>query len=58
MLFKKEYIQLYVDTIKNTLLAIDTTRSFLISSPTNGLKSEKEGYVSKNPYDDLYGDGE
>lgn len=34
----------------------DQTRPFLVSSPTNGAESEREGWVSVNPYDPLYGD--
>jgi len=35
----------------------DRTRHFVVSSPTNGLKSEEENYIAENPYSALYGDG-
>ncbi|KAK7576622.1 hypothetical protein V9T40_012908 [Parthenolecanium corni] len=55
-LFKKEYVHLYVDVVKKAVLAVDQSRYFMASSPSNGLQSEAEGYVSSNPYDPLYGD--
>lgn len=56
--YKSEYVKLYVDTVKATVMSVDKTRTFLVSSPTNGVKSDEEGYVSKNPYSPLYGDSE
>ena len=49
--------QLYIDTIKQQLMLEDTSRPFISSSPSNGLETEKEGWVSKNPQSELYGDG-
>jgi beta-mannosidase len=57
-LFKSDYIKLYVDTIKPVVQRLDKTRSYVTSSPSNGLESEREGYVAINPYDSKYGDGE
>ncbi|XP_028033866.1 beta-mannosidase [Bombyx mandarina] len=54
--YKQDYIKLYVDTIKPIVEALDPNRRYLISSPTNGLESEKEGYIATNPYDPHYGD--
>lgn len=34
----------------------DKSRPFVISSPTNGLESVKEGWLSRDPYDTHYGD--
>lgn len=34
----------------------DKSRPFIASSPTNGLESVKEGWISQNPYDTHYGD--
>lgn len=34
----------------------DKSRPFIASSPTNGLESIKEGWISQNPYDTHYGD--
>ncbi|CAH2094683.1 unnamed protein product [Euphydryas editha] len=54
--YKKEYIKLYVDTIKPIVEGIDPGRRYLVSSPSNGRKSEQDGYIAKNPYDPNYGD--
>lgn len=37
--------------------ARDTSRPFVMSSPSNGQESVEEGYVASNPYDARYGDG-
>lgn len=55
--FVSDYIALYVDTIKKIVTEEDATRDYLVSSPTNGLKSEEEHYIAENPYSSLYGDG-
>lgn len=47
---------MYVDTIKPIVEELDPGRRYIVSSPTNGLESEKEGYVAANPYDPHYGD--
>ncbi|XP_049877970.1 beta-mannosidase [Pectinophora gossypiella] len=54
--YKKEYIKLYVDTIKLIVQELDPARRYLVSSPTNGLQSEAEGYIAENPYDPHFGD--
>lgn len=55
--FVSDYIALYVTTIKKIVAEEDKSRSYLVSSPTNGLKSEEENYVAAKPYSGLYGDG-
>lgn len=55
--FAADYVALYVDTIKSIVEKEDETRNYLVSSPTNGLKSEEENYIAQNPYSGLYGDG-
>ncbi|KAM6361433.1 beta-mannosidase isoform 4-T14 [Alca torda] len=52
----KDYVMLYVKNIREIVLAEDRSRPFIASSPTNGLESVKEGWVSQNPYDTHYGD--
>ncbi|XP_064004481.1 beta-mannosidase isoform X1 [Pogoniulus pusillus] len=52
----KDYVMLYVKNIQEIVLTEDSTRPFIASSPTNGLESVKEGWVSQNPYDTHYGD--
>ena len=39
------------------MLALDTSRPFVSSSPSNGLETEKEGWIARNPNSDFYGDG-
>lgn len=54
--YKSDYIKLYVDTIKPIVTNLDKTRKYLTSSPSNGVETVEEGYVSKNPGNTLYGD--
>ncbi|KAJ9591465.1 hypothetical protein L9F63_002071 [Diploptera punctata] len=54
--YKQDYITLYVDTIRNITLAQDNVRPFAVSSPSNGIESEEEGYVANNPSSTFYGD--
>lgn len=54
--YKSEYITLYVDTIRPIVTDLDPGRRYLVSSPSNGLESEHEGYIADNPYDAHYGD--
>lgn len=56
-LYKADYVKLYVNTIRPIIQRIDKTRSYVESSPSNGLESETEGFVSRNPYDNKFGDG-
>ncbi|KAK4886003.1 hypothetical protein RN001_002274 [Aquatica leii] len=55
-LYKNDFKILYVNTIKSQVLSIDKTRPFLTSSPTNGIQSEMEDYVAKDPQSHFYGD--
>ncbi|XP_051475768.1 beta-mannosidase isoform X2 [Apus apus] len=52
----KDYVTLYVKNIREIVLTEDKSRPFVASSPTNGLESVKEGWLSQNPYDTHYGD--
>ncbi|CAK1550482.1 unnamed protein product [Leptosia nina] len=54
--YKSEYIKLYVDVIKPIVERLDPGRRYLVSSPSNGRKSEEDGYIALNPYDAHYGD--
>ncbi|KAK8396338.1 hypothetical protein O3P69_005403 [Scylla paramamosain] len=54
--YKEDYITLYVDTIRPLVLELDDSRSYVVSSPSNGIKSENDGYISQKPGDTLYGD--
>lgn len=55
-LYRKDYVTLYVDNIRALVQEEDSSRPFLVSSPTNGAESEKEGWVAGDPYDPHYGD--
>lgn len=56
-LYKMDYVKLYVDTVRETVKKYDL-RPFIVSSPTNGIESEAEGFVAQSPGSNLYGDGE
>lgn len=56
-IYKQDYIKLYVDLIKNMVEGLDKTRPFVVSSPSNGLYSDNNGYLGTNPGSNLYGDG-
>lgn len=55
-LYKNDYIKLYLNTIKKLVTEEDPLRIFLMSSPTNGVESEAEGYIAKDPQNERYGD--
>ena len=55
-LYDNEYRKLYVDTVRRIVLEEDQTRPFVVSSPSNGVKSEQNNYLSPNPNDNRYGD--
>ncbi|ELK06379.1 beta-mannosidase isoform X1 [Pteropus alecto] len=55
-IYIKDYVRLYVENIRKIVLAVDKTHPFITSSPTNGLKSIREGWLSPNPYDTNFGD--
>ncbi|XP_059053179.1 beta-mannosidase [Achroia grisella] len=55
--YKEEYIKLYVETMRPIVENFDLdNREYLVSSPSNGLESELEGYIAENPSDPHYGD--
>lgn len=55
--YKEEYIKLYVETMRPIVENLDLdNREYLVSSPSNGLESELEGYIAQNPSDPHYGD--
>ncbi|XP_028994914.1 beta-mannosidase isoform X2 [Betta splendens] len=54
--YTKDYVTLYVNNIRQIVQHEDPSRPFLVSSPTNGLESEREGWLAADPYDPHYGD--
>jgi beta-mannosidase len=57
-LYYSDYRKLYVDVLKENIRKVDAeeSRPYLVSSPTNGKKSEEDNHISENPYDWRYGD--
>ncbi|KAH3701562.1 hypothetical protein DPMN_076550 [Dreissena polymorpha] len=55
-LYKADYLKLYIDTVRSIVMAEDTSRPFLASSPSNGVETQAEGWVANAPYDTHYGD--
>ncbi|VDK63166.1 unnamed protein product [Anisakis simplex] len=51
-----DYKKLYVDTIQPLVLELDSSRPFILSSPSNGVETEKEGGVAMEPNSARYGD--
>ncbi|KAM8916124.1 beta-mannosidase isoform 3-T4 [Spinachia spinachia] len=54
--YLRDYVALYVDNIRAVVQEEDQSRPFLVSSPTNGAGSERQGWVAADPYDPHYGD--
>lgn len=54
--YKQDYVTLYVDTIRTLTQEVDGSRPFVVSSPSNGIQSELDGYIAEHPYSNLYGD--
>ncbi|KAG7458795.1 hypothetical protein MATL_G00224440 [Megalops atlanticus] len=54
--YLRDYVTLYVDSIREIVQKEDRSRPFLTSSPTNGAESQQEGWVARDPYDPHFGD--
>ncbi|XP_003737413.1 beta-mannosidase [Galendromus occidentalis] len=54
--YKNDYRTLYVHTMKPIIEEIDPWRTYIISSPSNGLETDKENFVASDPNSSLYGD--
>ncbi len=54
--YRNDFIKLYVDTVMKNVSVLDPSRDCLSSSPTNGKKTEDEGWVSEWPGNIRYGD--
>ena len=55
-IYKRDYIELYVNIIGQIVAKEDDSRPYVTSSPSNGKKSVSEGYLSGHPQDNRYGD--
>ncbi|KAI1709585.1 putative beta-mannosidase [Ditylenchus destructor] len=51
-----DYKVLYNDLLKPLVTSLDTSRPFLLSSPSNGVETEAQGGFSEKPGDPAYGD--
>jgi beta-mannosidase len=55
--YKGDYIKLYIETVRDEMRRVTKNANFVDSSPTNGVESDDEGYVAKDPGSSFYGDG-
>ena len=57
--FKKDYLQLYIDVIRDESLKMEIagSRPWVSSSPSDGKLTEEEGWLAQDPYSNLFGDG-
>nr|CAD7442486.1 unnamed protein product [Timema bartmani] len=55
-LYRRDYVSLYVDTVRAAFTKEDPSGMFVTSSPSNGDGTEKEGFVASNPQSPFYGD--
>lgn len=55
-LYYDDFITLYVKTVMAVVQQENPRRQYLSSSPSNGLDSEREGFVAQDPDSELYGD--
>ncbi|XP_026480283.1 beta-mannosidase-like [Ctenocephalides felis] len=54
--YEKEYKELYVNVIRDAVRRVDPSRTFLVSSPSNGINSEDQDFIASDPQDYRYGD--
>ena len=55
--YKRDYLKLYKETIEKTVHEEDSSRPFVLSSPSNGIiQTDHAGGVNSNPGDKLFGD--
>lgn len=55
-IYNDDYKKLYKQTIRTEFQKLLEGGIFLLSSPSNGIKTDEDGGISKNPYDLRYGD--
>lgn len=55
-LYKDDYIQLYISTIRDEINHHMTNIPFVSSSPSNGEETASSGWIALNPQDNHYGD--
>ncbi|XP_074102182.1 beta-mannosidase-like isoform X2 [Cotesia typhae] len=55
-IYEKDYIELYVNLIRSEVKKLDSTRPFVVSSPSNGDWADQNGWIGTDPYSTFYGD--
>ncbi|CAG2174502.1 unnamed protein product, partial [Oppiella nova] len=55
-IYTRDYIKLYVEVIREIVLREDNSRPYLTSSPSNGLETIKNNWLSNDPQSNIYGD--
>ncbi|XP_043272252.1 beta-mannosidase [Venturia canescens] len=55
-IYKKDYVKLYVNVIKEEVEKLDPRRPFVVSSPSDGSWTDDNGFIGPDPYSNLYGD--
>lgn len=56
--YKKDYVKLYIDTVRAQFERIAGGKGvFVSSSPSNGNLTESEGWVGQSPGNQYWGDG-
>ena len=54
--YEDQYRSLYISTVRQVVLDENLRIPFVASSPSNGIESERENWISRNPYDVRFGD--
>ena len=54
--FERDYLTLYVDNVRQIVKTLDPYRAFAMSSPSDGVQTDKENFIACNPADGHYGD--
>ena len=55
--YRRDYLNLYQNTIEATVRVEDPHRAFVLSSPSNGvIATQQAGGINSNPTDSLFGD--
>lgn len=55
--YANDYRQLFVKTIKKEFDRLtNNSKNFVFSSPSNGIRTENEQYLSANPNTEFFGD--
>ncbi|XP_054169104.1 beta-mannosidase-like [Oppia nitens] len=55
-IYKKDYLTLYVNVIREIVIREDNSGIYLTSSPSNGLETIRNGWLSNSPQDNAFGD--